>query len=214
MQEKKLNDDEIVKALECCKQKGGKDTCKYCYTCPASVWDFEDGITECNVDLFQKAINLIHRLQSDLETCSNIEKQEKETNAELRQEIERLTEERDMYADDLYWKAEVRKREDFITELTVENSELQKQVDELKEELEKAYEIELANIQAEIADAGTSCHWCERQTVKETAKEIYHLIDMFPIPTRKGQQRYATGFENGLTAIKLKIAERYGVEVE
>ena len=32
-------------------------------------------------------------------------------------------------------KAEVRKREDFITELTVENAELQKQVDELKEHL-------------------------------------------------------------------------------
>lgn len=82
MEEKKLTDDTeidvgmIVKALECCKQKGGKDTCKYCYTCPASVWDFEDGITECNVDLFQKALNLIHRLQS---------------------ENERLTEERDEY---------------------------------------------------------------------------------------------------------------------
>ncbi len=68
----------IIKALECCKQKGGKDTCKYCYTCPASVWDFEDGITQCYVDLFQKAINLIYRLQSE--------------KAELQEQVNELTE--------------------------------------------------------------------------------------------------------------------------
>ena len=75
MEEKKLTDEEVVKALECCKQKGSKDTCKYCYTCPASAWDFEEGITECNVDLFQKTINLIHRLQAEIERLT----EEKET---------------------------------------------------------------------------------------------------------------------------------------
>ena len=131
-----ITDEEIVKALECCKQKGGKDTCKYCYTCPASVWDFEDGITECNVDLFQKAINLIHRLQSDLETCSNIEKQEKETNAELRQEIERLKEEKKT----LVWI----------------NQSLKKQVDELKQEnsiLSVTVELQDNAIEQAVKDA-------------------------------------------------------------
>ena len=93
----------IIKALECCKQKGGKDTCKYCYTCPASVWDFEDGITECNVDLFQKAINLIHRLQG---------------------ENERLTE----LAGDKTLRAIVAQN----CTLNEENAELQKQAEELK----------------------------------------------------------------------------------
>lgn len=121
MEEKKLTDEEIVKALEHCFHNR---SCEYCYH------NDENGSGEivCRSRLMRKALDLIHRLQSDLETCSNIEKQEKETNTKLRQEIERLTEERDMYADDLYWKAEVRKREDFITELTVENAELQKQV--------------------------------------------------------------------------------------
>ena len=86
--------------------------------------------------------------------------------------------------------------------LTDENAELQKQVDELKTK--------------QVIECYGMIKGCDmvKQAVKDTAKEIYHLIDMFPIPTRKGQQRYATGFENGLSAIKLKIAERYGVEVE
>lgn len=74
--EKKPTIEEIVKSIENCKKNGIENTCQYCYTCPASIWDFEEGITECNVDLFQKTIDLIHRLQSE--------------NAEQKTEIERL----------------------------------------------------------------------------------------------------------------------------
>ena len=79
---------------------------------------------------------------------------------EEQENIERLTEERDMYADDLYWKAEVRKREDFITELTVENAELQKQVDELKQE-NSVLSVTIG-LQEEI----------EKQAVKDTMKDL------------------------------------------
>ena len=48
-----------------------------------------------------------------------------------------------------------------------------------REELERVYETERANIRAEIADAGTSCHWCERQIVKDTAKEIWNDITSY-----------------------------------
>lgn len=92
------------------------------------------------------------------------------------------------------------------------NAELQKQVDELKEELEKAYEIERANIQAEIADAGTSCHWCERQTVKDTAKGIYKEIgkgDILVIQTQEYGEIEVVSIERLKEIIKSK-----GVEVE
>ena len=97
------------------------------------------------------------------------------------EEIERLTKERDMYADDLYWKAEVRKREDFITELTVENAELQKQVDELKEKntdlcLDKQdlmNEIsEHKNAYARLNEAYVNLNKFYEKAVKDTAKEI------------------------------------------
>ena len=85
-----------------------------------------------------------------------------------------------------------------------ENERLQKQVDELKQELEKAYEIERANIQAEIAEAGTSCHWCKQQTVKDTAKEIFDKI--FFYRNRKDTTNFDT--------ILLNMAKEHGVEVE
>lgn len=104
-------------------------------------------------------------------------------------EIERLTEERDMYADDLYWKAEVRKREDFITELTVENAELQKQVDELTKPL---YDEDLFNLGYARA-------------VKDTAKEIFtDLLNEF-------SKRKSCG---NADVVVREMASRKGVEVE
>lgn len=101
-----------------------------------------------------------------------------------------------------------------------QKDELQKQVDELKNYAEMLFEenqdhydkLQNANLYIEKHEPIWKRN--TEQSVKDTAKEIYHLIEMFPIPTRQGQQRYATGFEHGLSAIKLKIAERYGVEAQ
>jgi chromosome segregation ATPase len=86
-------------------------------------------------------------------------------------------------------------------ELKAKAVELQKQVDELKEELEKVYEIERANIQSEIADAGTSCHWCKNETVKDTAKEILQAV-------LEDVGEFYVG------DIVEQLSKRYGVEVE
>jgi hypothetical protein len=97
-----------------------------------------------------------------------------------------------------------------ILQLKDEKAELQKQVDELKEELEKAYEIERANIQAEIAEAGTSCHWCKAKTEKDTAKEILGELDLF----FKGTT-FRKGYEFKKIDEELKeLKKRNGVEVE
>lgn len=53
----------------------------------------------------------------------------------------------------------------------------------------------------------------KEQIRKETAKEIYNLIDFFPIPNRHGTH-LRIGFENALSAIKLKISKKYGVEID
>ena len=120
---KKLTDEEIIKAyFEDCNED-------FCHTCPLSE-------TDCCAEI----LDLIHRLQGENKQlkCDRYRKSWKAKFLEAKKEIERLTEERDMYADDLYWKAEVRKREDFITELTVENAELQKQVEELTEQIARS----------------------------------------------------------------------------
>lgn len=167
--EKKLTDEEIVKALEYEKEhllREEKLTGNAYDT--QSVYMRGEGVLAI--------LNLIHRLQA---------------------EIERLTEEKWNVQDDLDC-------------YHATNTELQKQVDELKTELEKAYETERANIQAEIADAGTSCHWCKQQAVKDTAKEILQgLLDF---------ANYET-FRKGYELVKVKrrikeIAKEKGVEVE
>lgn len=118
-----MSDEEIIKTLKFAIAQDEVECIGY--------WDEKYRWVECSMkDVF----DVIQRLQGENKGLK--ERGEKiinglyETIDKKQAEIERLTEERDMYADDLYWKAEVRKREDFITELTVENAELQKQVDE------------------------------------------------------------------------------------
>lgn len=63
----------------------------------------------------------------------------------------------------------------------------------------------------QIAEAFNKAN--EEEIAKRVAKEIYGLTDFTPIPAKHGTQ-YHIGFENALSAIKLKLAEKYGVEVD
>ena len=126
-------------------------------------------------------------------------------------EIERLTEENGWLSKECNKSttecAELQKQVDGLTE---ENGQLRLENNDLEANLEKSYEIERANIQAEIACAGTSCHWCKTVTEKDTAKEILGELYLFLIGTTFTK-------ENMYKKIKEKveeIAKRKGVEVE
>ena len=253
--EKKLTDEEIVKALELCISEDCH--CKNCAFHGICLADGND------TQLLVNALDLIHRLQVEnerlteelhikaneadwrgthLQYMDEREAELEKKNAELQKEVERLSliagiVNKGVAVEIVNMQETIDKQKAEIERLTEESdemfcrhakenqaasiliekrnneiTELQKQVDELTERAERAEEI--ANVYQ--SESTTKC-WVDyavRQAVKDTAKEIYHLIDMFPIPTRQGQQRYATGFEHALSAIKLKIAERYGVEVE
>ena len=244
MEEKKLTDEEIVKALEHCYHNR---SCEYCYH------NDENGSGEivCRSRLMEKALDLIHRLQDENKQLKSNKfaswklkffnlkdelKKELSEHEEFTQkakaEIERLTEERDMYADDLYWKAEVRKREDFITELTVENAELQKQVDELKKPingkfkdnnaLNKAYkslekeftkgsqrlrELQNKENKEQVIECYGILKGCDmvKQAVKDAAREIFtELLKEF-------SKRKSCG---NADVVVREMASRKGVEVE
>lgn len=95
-------------------------------------------------------------------------------------------------------------------ELQERNRELEQEIAELEKELDKAYETERANIQAEIADAGTSCHWCRNATVKDVAKNILQELSDFV-----DYETFREGFELVKVKRKIKdIAKDKGVEVE
>lgn len=176
MEEKKLTDEEIIKALECCIED---NLCKACV-----LYTDAGCIKKRNV----KTLDLIHRLQERVFDYENLEKHAKKLefeNVEQKAEIERLTEEIDQ-------RREMMHRMDcnYATELQ-KNADFKKQVDELTEQLRKL-KLAHTSLCEECAD------YCPRvpQAVKDTAKEIlqelyetpheYHEKKIFEIAKRKG----------------------------
>ena len=70
---------------------------------------------------------------------------------------------------------------DKIIELQNIVNHLQAENERLEIECEKQYEIAQATIRAEIADGGTSCHWCEdtirAEAYKECIEKVKDMID-------------------------------------
>ena len=58
MEEKKLNIEETIKALECCERGNAK-----CSACPRNISDNELRTPDCRDELRKQALDLIHRLQ-------------------------------------------------------------------------------------------------------------------------------------------------------
>lgn len=130
MEEKNLTNEEIVQALECCVKEEHKD----CPHCGEFVSQFD-----CMRNAISNALDLIHRLQADniqfkwnyvelKERYVKVLDLNEKVIAEQKDEIERLTEEKWKVQDDLdNYHA-------MLKESEKKNYELQKQVDELREE--------------------------------------------------------------------------------
>lgn len=184
MEEKKLTDEEIKSIrYDLVLQKGVAGL---------------DGFASVPHSKLVKYLDLIDRLQSDY---SNLKERyvkvlglNEKVIAEQKAEIERLTEERQNLLDKYHQADEaIDHWFKMYKQTKIENAELQKQVDELKEERE--------HMQAEIIATEES----RLQAVKDTVKEILGFI-------------LAKEFEKGdyLTDDELKklVGEKYGVEVE
>ncbi len=59
------------------------------------------------------------------------------------------------------------------------------EIERLQAEIDKQYEIAEANVRAEIASGGTSCHWCEdtarAEAIKEFAERLKKIYDNYTI---------------------------------
>jgi chromosome segregation ATPase len=196
MEEKKLTDEEIVKALDKTKQE------------LANISPEDDDYDKL---LTVKTIvdychDLIHRLQSVnrwlLDRCKIMDGDI----AEQKAEIERLTEERDGY---LYDCSAVRHK---IRQEIEEKFELQKQVDELTKQLVTMEEQR--DNQAYIAeDLIQEKHRWTEHAVKDTAQEaleafICKLVNSRLVSTK--DDLYVEMLETKDDLLK----EKYGVEVE
>ena len=94
MEEKKLTDEEIVKALEFCAKDS---SCLWDSKCPLR------NDKDCHVTLSREALDLIHRLQGENKQlkCDSYRTSWKAKFLEAKKEIERLTEELKYYRGEL-----------------------------------------------------------------------------------------------------------------
>ena len=180
--EQKLVDEEIVKALECC----AVEPCEDCGNCPRFTKE-----KLCHKANAKQSLNFIHRLQSERDKWFNhsIDLQAQINTLQLEKnkqkaEIERLTEENEFAKKVLSCS----KRKTRIGDLFKQNTELQRRVDELKEE--------------------------RYYTEQDTAKEILQEMESFKHYAEKsGRIADKLGATIAIKTIK-EILKSKGVEVE
>lgn len=234
MEEKKLTDEEIVKALECCSKSWDCNNCK----CDKE----NNNRFICSENLLKDCLNLIHRLKSENEKL-------KKVIAEQNSEIERLEDEKYKVEQNLKqcengYKLELHTAR-FDMRMNRERvAELQNRVEKLTEENEilkgnppvlagrslgKTIRAKLlsfdrmkeqnAELQKQVDELtafkneaiSTSLYGKGRKdgeevAVKDTVKEIYtQVLEWLPIG-----EDYGVFIDN----IEMWLKERYGVEVE
>ena len=199
MNEKKLTDEEIVKALE--NTRITLDELK------EDDDDYEKlllikKITNCSLDLIRRLQDEKKELQESADLFSDFNGKLNAIIAEQKAEIERLKEEKAFYKeksstlseDYESLKKDTDRLEFRLSDERVKNAELQKQVDELKGKI-----CEL------VADKGNLVVKV-KQTVKDTAKEI--LTELI-------EKAHSNGcIDLTVNEVKAWFREDYGVEVE
>ena len=95
-----LNQEQIIKALECCQNNEKENTCQYCKFCPASDADFDEDICDCYDGMMDDALSLIKELTEEIKKweqaydCADSARREFSSKCdELAEENERLIEE-------------------------------------------------------------------------------------------------------------------------
>ncbi len=197
--EKKLTNDEIVKALEHCFHNR---SCEYCYHND----EVGSGEIVCRSRLMGKILDLIHRLQSEnrlKDECIDhlnrdkllLQNKKAEQKAEietLKSELRKECEEHEGFTKKA--KAEIKRLTERKEYFEIYATELQKQVDELKKRLVDEFETFKVEAYGKV----------KQQAEKNTAKEIISWL------VEKDKQGMTRPFDMVLRQLK----ERYGVEVE
>lgn len=155
--EKKLTDEEILKAVECCVEEVAK-----CTDCP-----YAEKNRKC-IKLSNDVKLLVYRLQDENATLSKVINSSKRKTKilKLQREIERLTEE----------------KQDLIVRragLHYSLNKLKQKMDELKAEKETLY-IEMSGgqiVKMQLGSWSEMSKIIEQQAVKDTAKEILVMFD-------------------------------------
>lgn len=104
-----------------------------------------------------------------------------------------------------------------IKELTEENEELKSDLKYVEEEYDRVYEQAEADIRGNIADGGTSCHWCiaghRAEAVQKMQKKLEERIDQtiqvfdFQISECNAVRQALRGVKNDINQIAKEVLE-------
>jgi chromosome segregation ATPase len=207
MKEKKLTDEEIVNALECC----AKDI--------SCIWDSKCPLRnskDCHVILTRGVLDLINRqkkdyIELDLE-CQNLQTELDKELAEHEEFVKRAKEEIESLKSkssfknswkNKFFKAqeEVERLNQGYDMLNYESARKEEYIETLKKQVDDL-KLDLENWKK----AAYGYKYAEEQAVKDTAKEIYtQMLEWIPIG-----EDYSTFIDN----FEMWLKERYGLEVE
>ena len=139
--------EEIVKMLECWTSEYG------CKDCPF----IDQGCFDCGhipIEISKSILALIKELTADVERVS---KQCGEIIVECdERDAERLRQ---------------------VGEYAAKIKELTEEIKDLEAEYDRVYEQAEADIRGNMADGGTSCHWCMDKTKADTVKRMREMLN-------------------------------------
>ena len=105
----------------------------------------------------------------------------------------------------------------YIKELTEENRQLKTDLKDLEAEYDRVYEQAEVDIRGNMADGGTSCHWCiaghRAKTVQKMQKKLEERIDQtiqvfdFQISECNAVRQALRGVKNDINQIAKEVLE-------
>lgn len=225
MEEKKLTDEEIVKALTCKKEVILEEVHRTNNSVDDLIVCVDDLIVCVDAKVVVGALDFIHRLQDDY---SNLKERyvkilglNEKVIAEQKAEIERLTQEKEDWEKSCKFWSGANKSNHLKFTHTLEklceernkNSELQKQVDELKEKI--------MNLKSAMTDRVAGKSYDTMLTTPEDVEEIFgdayeSEFNKFLEQTVKDTAKEILEYGTFLMPIRMRewIKKRFGVEVE
>lgn len=143
-----LDRDQLIDCVRRCNLNNIEETCKYCANCYLSDWDL--GGFNCHDDL---ANEIISRLEADA------------------QKIKELTEQSQK------WQEAYDCADAACRELSSKCDELTEEIKDLEADYDRVYEQAAADIHGNMADGGTSCHWCMDKTRADTVRKMQEKLN-------------------------------------
>lgn len=140
-----MNADAIVKALKCCNVPSGRA----CSECP-----YHEVGSGCRTKRNKDAASLIEEMAKAYHDLEYIL-------MGVMHFVDKWLDDDELKLDEFNRALRMREKTLQIVEgLTKENEELKSDLKDAEEEYERVYEQAEADIRGNMADGGTSCHWC------------------------------------------------------